>query len=68
MTIQDFILEALKMIVPVAIAYIGVLKTRTDLDILYAKHRGDEKTKMRRRWYHRFAARRKDWSDDSSHR
>ncbi len=50
MTAYEFMVEALRLVVPVAISYIGVLKTRTELDILYAKQRGGAE-KMRRRWY-----------------
>lgn len=66
MDLKDFALEALKMVVPLGLAYVGLLKTRTDLDILYAKHRGCDKTKMRRKWYHRFASKRKEWDDVAS--
>lgn len=59
MGLKEFLIEVLKLVVPVAIAYVGLLKTRTDLDILYAKHRGDEKTMMRKRWYHRLSRRTK---------
>ena len=55
---KEFLLEALKMLIPLGLAYIGLLKTRTDVDILYAKQRGCEKTKMRRKWYHRITYRR----------
>lgn len=52
MTAGEFMIEALKMLVPLGLAYVGVLKTRTELDILYAKQRGGT-GKMRRRWYTR---------------
>jgi hypothetical protein len=47
------LLEILKIVIPVVISYIALLRTRTELDILYAKHR--EQTGeggMRKRWYH----------------
>ena len=64
MDLKDFAIEALRVVVPLALAYVGLLKTRTDLDILYAKHRGCDKTKMRHRWYHRLRTKRKE--DDGS--
>ena len=48
------IADAVKIFIPILVSYIALLRTRTELDILYAKHR--EKTGgggMRKRWYHR---------------
>ena len=56
MTIDD-VKEILKIIVPVALAYIGVLRNRTDIDRLAPKIRGGG---MRRKWYHRLKPERRD--------
>ena len=47
--------EALKILAPIAVSYIALLRTRVELDILYAKHREaltGEPNQMRKRWYH----------------
>jgi hypothetical protein len=54
---EDTLLEIAKVLAPLIVAYIGLLRTRTDLDILYAKYRGGP-DKMRKRWYHRLKANR----------
>ena len=66
LTFQEFALEVLRVVVPLGLAYVGVLKTRTELDILYAKFRGDEQTQMRCRWYHRLSHKKKEWNDVAS--
>ncbi len=61
MTDKSWMIELLKLVVPplasVALAYIGVLKNRTDLDRFAARQRAKEsglsvESQMRRRWYH----------------
>jgi len=52
-TIED----AVKMFIPILVSYIALLRTRTELDILYAKNRAKasgqpEEEMMRKRWYH----------------
>lgn len=50
---KEWLIEFSKVWVPVVVLYFHHLKTRTELDILYAKQRGCEMSKMRRRWYHK---------------
>ena len=62
--VKEFLLEVLKMLVPLALAYIGLLKNRTDLDIIAAKQRTPDGERdytpyMRRRWYHKLKPGRK---------
>jgi hypothetical protein len=60
----DWIIEILKIITPVILAYIGVLKTRAELDIAYSKIRKLEGMKcqgsglIRKRWYHKLKSNR----------
>lgn len=58
MTLTDFVIEILKIIASVAIPYIALLRTRTDLDRLAAAQRAKEtglsvESQMRKRFYHR---------------
>ena len=48
------IADAVKIFIPILVSYIALLRTRTELDILYAKHREKNgEGGMRRKWYHR---------------
>lgn len=49
---QEFWLELLKTGATMAVPLIALLRTRADLDLLWAKRRGGAKF-MRKRWYHR---------------
>lgn len=54
---KEFILELSKIIAPVIISYIALLRTRTDLDRFAASQRAKElgepaETFLRKRWYH----------------
>jgi hypothetical protein len=45
--------DAIKMFIPILVSYIALLRTRTELDILYAKHREKNgEGGMRAKWYH----------------
>jgi hypothetical protein len=62
----DFLLEVLKMLVPLGLAYVGVLKTRADLDHFAASQRAKAENRpveecLRRRWYHRVKRKREPW-------
>ncbi len=48
---METFLEIAKTLTPLALAYVALLKTRTELDILWAKQRGGPKF-LRRKWYH----------------
>lgn len=49
---EVLILEILKIVAPVAIAYFGYVKNQNDVDHLAAKQPGRE-GRMRSRWYRR---------------
>lgn len=56
MEVTDALVEIAKIFGPIAVAYIGVLKNRTDLDKYAASQRSKEsgrppEMEMRRRWY-----------------
>ena len=46
----DDVKDILKIVMPLALAYVGVLRNRTDIDRLAPKIRGGG---MRDRWYHK---------------
>lgn len=53
------LLDILKILAPIVVSYIGLLKTRTDLDRYIAGQRARERgaapeAYMRHRWYHKF--------------
>jgi len=53
----DAVVEILKTIATIAIPYIALLRTRTDIDRLAAMQRAKEngrpvETQLRRKWYH----------------
>lgn len=54
----ELAIEVLKILTPIAVSYIALLKTRTDLDRYIASQRAKESgrpyaSQIRRRWYHR---------------
>jgi len=55
---KEFILELSKVIAPVIISYIALLRTRTDFDRFAASQRAKElgttvEEQLRKKWYHR---------------
>lgn len=57
MTRSETLIEVLKIVAPIVITYIGLLKTRVDLDRFAASQRAKEtksslESQIRRRWYH----------------
>ncbi len=54
------LLDILKILAPIAVSYLALLRTRTDLDRYIAAQRARERGNapleayLRRRWYHRF--------------
>lgn len=56
MDVTDAIVEVVKILGPIAIAYIGVLKNRSDIDRYAASQRAKDsgrpyETQIRKRWY-----------------
>ena len=50
MDFKDIILEIIKALSPLVLAYIALLRHRIDLDIIAAKQRGGP-SYLRKRWY-----------------
>jgi len=50
MDFKDIILEIIKALSPLVLAYIALLRHRVDVDIIAAKQRGGPEY-LRRRWY-----------------
>lgn len=58
MSTSEAVVEVIKTLGPIALAYIGVLKNRTDIDRLAASQRAEKnntpvENQMRKKWYHR---------------
>jgi hypothetical protein len=68
----DQAIEILKLLTPIAVSYIALLKTRTDLDRYIASQRAKESGKpyasqIRHKWYHRLWSVRKPPRLDAAH-